>query len=324
MRASFTPPFLDSPNPDFAITAYGLEKTYGGEAKGAGTKALKSIDIQVPRGCIFGLLGPNGAGKSTFINILAGTVIKSAGSVSVWGSDLDTAPRQLRANIGIVPQELNIDVYFTPRELLEFNAGMYGVPKAERRTDALLALMGLTDKAGAYSRTLSGGMRRRLLVAKAMVHQPPVLVLDEPTAGVDVELRQRLWDTVKELNESGVTIVLTTHYLEEAENLCDHIAILNKGEIITSQPKQELLKSAAQKDLYISLPEKLPAKLPREIEALSPVLSEGRMRIRFNPNHTHAGAILAQLHKAGIAVGDVSTDEPDLEDIFLSLTRSDG
>lgn len=283
----------------------------------------------MPRGCIFGLLGPNGAGKSTFINILAGTVIKTAGKVSVWGSDLDSHPRQLRANIGIVPQELNIDVYFTPRELLEFTAGMYGVPRAERRTDALLALMGLSDKAGAYARTLSGGMRRRLLVAKAMVHQPPVLVLDEPTAGVDVELRQRLWDTVQELNDNGVTIVLTTHYLEEAERLCDHIAILNKGEIITSQPKQQLLKSAAQKDLILSLPEGLPKKLskdfpktlPAEIAALNPVIEDGQMRIRFNPNHTHAGAILARLNATGIRVGDVSTDEPDLENIFLTLTR---
>jgi len=321
MPASFTPPFSDSPSPELAITAYGLKKTYRGQPTAPPKHALKSIDIEVPRGCIFGLLGPNGAGKSTFINILAGTVIKSEGQVSVWGSDLDKSPRQLRANIGIVPQELNIDVYFTPRELLEFTAGMYGVPKSQRRTDALLALMGLTDKAGAYSRTLSGGMRRRLLVAKAMVHQPPVLVLDEPTAGVDVELRQRLWDTVKELNESGVTIVLTTHYLQEAEELCDHIAILNKGEIITSQPKHELLKSAAQKDLTISLPEALPNPLPEQIAALNPVITQNNMRIRFNPNDTHAGAILAQLGTANIKVGDVSTDEPDLEDIFLALTR---
>ncbi|MGB1470586.1 MAG: ABC transporter ATP-binding protein [Candidatus Puniceispirillaceae bacterium] len=329
MNASFLAPFSDTARPELAITAYGLEKTYRGQPAAAPKQALKSVDIEVPRGCIFGLLGPNGAGKSTFINILAGTVIKTAGKVSVWGSDLDSHPRQLRANIGIVPQELNIDVYFTPRELLEFTAGMYGVPRAERRTDALLALMGLSDKAGAYARTLSGGMRRRLLVAKAMVHQPPVLVLDEPTAGVDVELRQRLWDTVQELNDNGVTIVLTTHYLEEAERLCDHIAILNKGEIITSQPKQQLLKSAAQKDLILSLPEGLPKKLskdfpktlPAEIAALNPVIEDGQMRIRFNPNHTHAGAILARLNAAGIRVGDVSTDEPDLEDIFLTLTR---
>ena len=329
MNASFLDPFSDTARPELAITAYGLEKTYRGQAAAAPKQALKSVDIEVSRGCIFGLLGPNGAGKSTFINILAGTVIKTAGKVSVWGSDLDSHPRQLRANIGIVPQELNIDVYFTPRELLEFTAGMYGVPRAERRTDALLALMGLSDKAGAYARTLSGGMRRRLLVAKAMVHQPPVLVLDEPTAGVDVELRQRLWDTVQELNDNGVTIVLTTHYLEEAERLCDHIAILNKGEIITSQPKQQLLKSAAQKDLTLSLPEGLPKKLskdfpkalPAEIAALNPVIEDGQMRIRFNPNHTHAGAILARLNAAGIRVGDVSTDEPDLEDIFLTLTR---
>ena len=314
--------FERRPQDGYAIRAKGLAKTYAAHAGNPPKTALEEIDLDIPQGCIFGLLGPNGAGKSTFINILAGTVIKSAGRVNVWGSDLDTDPRQLRANIGIVPQELNIDVYFTPRELLEFTAGMYGVPADERITDSLLEIIGLTDKAEAYSRTLSGGMRRRLLVGKAMVHQPPVLVLDEPTAGVDVALRMRLWDTIKQLNENGVTIVLTTHYLEEAETLCDHVAILNHGRIITSQPKAELLKSAAQKDLIISLPNGVPDQLPDEIAMLRPeITSPTGLSIRFNPNETSAGVILAALTKSGIAVGDVSTDEPDLEDIFLDLTK---
>lgn len=318
MHASFTPPFSDSPNPDFAITAYGLEKTYGGEAKGAGKQALKSIDIEVPRGCIFGLLGPNGAGKSTFINILAGTVIKSAGSVSVWGSDLDTAPRQLRANIGIVPQELNIDVYFTPRELLEFNAGMYGVPKAERRTDALLALMGLTDKAGAYSRTLSGGMRRRLLVAKAMVHQPPVLVLDEPTAGVDVELRRTLWAFTRELHAAGHTIVLTTHYLEEAEALCERIAIMDRGELRALERTDDFLKRHPFRFLRLSIDG--PGSLPQGIESLVCERQGPELELRLTRGQDSVADVLDGLRDAGFRVTDVHTREPSLEDIFVELT----
>ena len=322
MTIFYASPFSDDPQSHLAISARGVEKIYRRGVQGQEKHALKNLNLEVPKGCIFGLLGPNGAGKSTFINILAGTVIKTAGKVSVWGSDLDTNPRQLRANIGIVPQELNIDVYFTPRELLEFTAGMYGVPRAERRTDELLEIIGLTDKAEAYARTLSGGMRRRLLMAKAMVHQPPVLVLDEPTAGVDVELRQRLWQTVQDLNKQGVTIVLTTHYLEEAEALCDHIAILNHGQIITSQPKRDLLKSAAQKDLILSLPSGVPDPLPDSLQKLNPVISGNQLRIRFNPNQTDAGAILASITHAGLSVGDVSTDEPDLEDIFLDLVKA--
>ena len=193
-------------SPQIAIEARGLSKTYGGTKRAPAKLALNNLSLDILQGSIFGLLGPNGAGKSTFINILAGTVVKTAGQVSVWGADLDINPRQVCANIGIVPQELNIDAFFTPRELLEFNAGLYGVPRAERRTDDILDMVGLSDKAHAYARTLSGGMRRRLLVAKAMVHQPPILVLDEPTAGVDVTLRQRLWDNIREWNESGVTI----------------------------------------------------------------------------------------------------------------------
>lgn len=325
MGVIYTPPEhsqtgLPRTGKDLAIAAYGLVKTYKGSRKNPPLHALKSIDLEVPRGCIFGLLGPNGAGKSTFINILAGTVIKTKGEVSVWGTDLDANPRQVRANIGIVPQELSIDVYFTAREVLEFTAGMYGVPKAERRTDEVLDLIDLTEKADVYSRTLSGGMRRRLLIGKAMIHQPPILILDEPTAGVDVALRQRLWATIKKLNQDGVTIVLTTHYLEEAEKLCDHVAILNHGELIASQSKQDLMKSAAIKELRLTLMDALPAQLPAAIAALDPKMTEAGLVIKFNPNKTSAGEILALFSDAGIKVGDVSTDEPDLEDIFLELT----
>ena len=303
-----------------AIVAQNLVKTYKGTSTTEAKQALKGIDLSVPKGCIFGLLGPNGAGKSTFINILGGTVVKTSGSVSVWGTDLDKDPRQARANIGIVPQELNIDVYFTPRELLHFTSGLYGVPKTERDIDAILQTVGLTEQADAYARSLSGGMRRRLLVGKAMVHQPPVLVLDEPTAGVDVALRQRLWHTIRDLNEKGVTIVLTTHYLEEAEMLCDHVAILNHGRIITSSPKAELLKSAAQKDLSVQLPSGWPDPLPEDLARLNPLRTETGLKIRFNPNDTTAGDILAQLTRHNLIIGDVRTDEPDLEDIFLQLT----
>ena len=307
----------------YAITARDVVKTYKGSSTTGPKQALKGIDLKIPKGGIFGLLGPNGAGKSTFINILGGTVVKTGGSVTVWGTDLDKDPRQARANIGIVPQELNIDVYFTPRELLHFTAGLYGVPASERDVDAILDTVGLTEQANAYARTLSGGMRRRLLVGKAMVHQPPVLVLDEPTAGVDVALRQRLWETIRALNESGVTIVLTTHYLEEAEALCDHVAILNHGRIITSSPKAELLRSAAQKDLSVALPEGWPDPLPAPIARLDPVRTQTGLKIRFNPNEMTAGDILAQLSQHKITIGDVSTDEPDLEDIFLQLTSGD-
>ena len=308
---------------EIAIAAHNLVKTYKGTSTTAPKQALKGIDLTVPKGCIFGLLGPNGAGKSTFINILSGTVVKTSGSVFVWGTDLDNDPRQARANIGIVPQELNIDVYFTPRELLHFTAGLYGVTKTERDIDAILETVGLTEQANAYARSLSGGMRRRLLVGKAMVHQPPVLVLDEPTAGVDVALRQRLWNTIRDLNAQGVTIVLTTHYLEEAEILCDHVAILNHGQIITSSPKAELLGSAAQKDLSVQLLNSWPEPVPEALARLNPLRTDAGLKIRFNPNNTTAGEILAQLTQHNLIIGDVSTDEPDLEDIFLQMTSGD-
>ncbi|MFZ4687420.1 MAG: ABC transporter ATP-binding protein, partial [Hyphomonadaceae bacterium] len=218
--------------PALAISARGLTKTYAASKKMPAKQALKGVDLAVPRGSVFGLLGPNGAGKSTFINILAGLVNKTSGAVSVWGIDADRNPREARAALGVVPQEINMDPFFTPRETLELMAGFYGVPPSERRTDEILDALGLGDKKHAYVRQLSGGMKRRLMVAKAMVHSPPILILDEPTAGVDVELRRSLWEYVRKLNAQGVTIVLTTHYLEEAQEMCDEIAIINHGQVI--------------------------------------------------------------------------------------------
>src|ERR1700744_2271091 len=237
--------------PEYAIEIEGLRKTYAGSKKQPPKEALKGIDLKIKRGSIFGLLGPNGAGKSTTINILAGVTNKTSGKVSIWGRDIDKQPRDARAAIGVVPQELAVDVFFTPREALEVQAGFYGVPKTERRTDELLAAMGLSDKANAYVRQLSGGMKRRLMVAKAMVHTPPVLILDEPTAGGDVELRRQLWAYVSELNRRGVTILLTTHYLEAAEELCAIIPIVNHGQVVAGDPTATLLPHLAPRAVVI-------------------------------------------------------------------------
>ena len=236
-----------------AVFARGLTKTYPASGKTPAVQALKSVDLTIPVGSFFGLLGPNGAGKSTFINILAGLVKKTQGSVSVWGYDIDSETRAARAAIGVVPQELNLDPFFTPTETMEFQAGLYGVPKSERRTAEILEAVRLTDQAGAYARRLSGGMRRRLLLAKAMAHQPPILVLDEPTTGVDVELRHQLWAYIRELNACGVTVLLTTHYLEEAEALCDHVAIINHGEVIVHEPTAQLVAKLDRKMVTITL-----------------------------------------------------------------------
>src|SRR6056297_3743570 len=227
--------------PENAIEVRGLRKVYAGRGGTAPKEALKGIDLDIPAGSIFGLLGPNGAGKSTFINILAGLVVKTSGTVRIWGFDQDVNPRQSRASIGVVPQELNLDPFFAPRAALEVQAGLYGVPKSQRRSDEILRLVGLEDKAEAYARTLSGGMRRRLLLAKALVHTPHVLVLDEPTAGVDIELRQMLWENVRRLNREGMTVILTTHYLEEAEEMCDEIAIINQGDLVARDSTANLL-----------------------------------------------------------------------------------
>jgi ABC-2 type transport system ATP-binding protein len=307
--------------PDYAIEARCLFKTYPATRTTPAMAALKGVDLAIPRGSIFGLLGPNGAGKSTFINILAGLCRKSEGRVKIWGRDIDERPRDAKAAIGVVPQEIAADVFFTPRESLEVQAGLYGVPKSQRRTDVLLAALGLTDKADAYVRQLSGGMKRRLMVAKAMVHNPPVLVLDEPTAGVDVELRRQLWNYVVSLNQLGVTIVLTTHYLEEAEALCDTIAIVNHGQVVACEPTSQLLRRLDTRTVVVT---------PEDALAAAPVISDFDSRLRANGDlavvFKTAGAsveqVLAQVRASGIRIKDLRTEDPDLEDVFVALTTA--
>ena len=303
-----------------AIRIDELSKTYA--AKGSSPKpALDRVSFEVPRGQIFGLLGPNGAGKSTLINILAGLVVKTGGSATIWGFDIDQHPRNAKRSIGIVPQEILFDPFFTPREALELQAGLYGVPKAERITDALLAAVRLTDKADAYARTLSGGMKRRLLVAKAMVHSPPILVLDEPTAGVDIELRQQLWDYVRGLNRQGVTVVLTTHYLEEAEQLCDRIAIINHGRLIANEPTRQLIAKAQDKAVVVEVDRDLTGTLDAPCFDRIEMTGPRTLEITYRKDKVNAGDVLAALQKEGLGIIDVSTRDPDLEDVFLSLTR---
>jgi len=306
--------------PEQAISARGLDKVYRADG-GDQVHALHAVDLDVPRGGIFGLLGPNGAGKSTFINILAGLVVKSAGTAEVWGLDIDREPRHARAAIGVVPQELNLDAFFSPHEMLEVQAGFYGVPPSERRTMEILDRVGLADKANAYSRSLSGGMRRRLLVAKALVHNPPVLVLDEPTAGVDIELRQSLWAFVKELNENGTTVVLTTHYLEEAEELCDRIAIINRGRVIACDDTRALVQRLDNKELRITVDAPLSA-IPAPLSGFN-VERQGDQTLlfRYRTSKTEVSDILSAVAGAGLKITDLSTEEPDLEDVFLALTR---
>ena len=315
-----TQPFVNAPEDGIAIRARGIRKLYTGAGGAAAKQALDTVDLDIPVGAVFGLLGPNGAGKSTFINIMAGTVIKSGGTLSIWGTDIDDDPRQARANIGIVPQELNIDAYFTPRQTLELQAGLFGVPASERRTDDILEMVGLSAQAHSYARRLSGGMRRRLLVAKAMVHSPPILVLDEPTAGVDVALRQRLWDNIRALNDAGVTIVLTTHYLEEAEALCDRIAILNHGRLIANQPKDQLMAGTRVKELRLTIAGGAPSRMPPALAALDAQMAGDGILVRYDPSVTGAAEIIAATAAAGLEIGDVTTVEPDLEDVFLEMT----
>jgi ABC-2 type transport system ATP-binding protein len=305
-----------------AIRLEKLAKTYAASKKFPAKTALKGVDLEIPRGMIFGLLGPNGAGKSTLINILAGLVRKSAGQAFIMGHEVDRDTRAAKSSIGIVPQELNLDPFFTPREALELQAGLYGVPKAGRRTDDLLRAVGLLDKADAYARTLSGGMRRRLMVAKAMVHAPDVLVLDEPTAGVDVELRRSLWAYVRELNDQGTTVILTTHYLEEAEEMCERIAIINHGAIVAHDSTAALLGRIDSKALTVTIGQDL-AALPAELLPFAPVLTNARqLTFRYRPSEASVGHILAALCAARVEVLDLSTTETDLEDIFLQLTKS--
>ncbi|MGN6155178.1 MAG: ABC transporter ATP-binding protein [Sphingomicrobium sp.] len=297
-----------------AIRIESLTKVYEG-----GKKALDEVSFDVPRGQIFGLLGPNGAGKSTLINILAGLVMKTSGRAVIWGFDIDEHPRNAKRSIGVVPQEIIFDPFFTPRETLEIQAGLYGIAEPDRHSDELLAAMHLSDKANAYSRTLSGGMKRRLLVAKAMVHSPPILVLDEPTAGVDVELRRQLWDYVRSLHQQGVTVVLTTHYLEEAEQLCDRIAIINHGKVIANEPTRELVAKAQEKAVVVTVDRDLDRVPVNSSFDDTVLLDERRLQITYRKDKVNAGEVLSALTSDGLAIVDVSTRDPDLEDVFLSL-----
>jgi len=302
-----------------AITLKNLRKTYPATGRAPAKEALRGIDLDIPAGKIFGLLGPNGAGKSTLINILAGLVIKTEGSVTIWGFDQDVNPRQSRASIGVMPQELNLDPFFTPGAALDVQAGLYGVPKAERRTDEILRLIGLEDKRDAYARSLSGGMRRRLLLGKALVHRPQILVLDEPTAGVDVELRQMLWENVRKLNAEGMTIILTTHYLEEAEEMCDEIAIITNGMLRAQDTTANLLSRMDSKTMVVT-PD-APAgeiDLPRGVTLET--RDDGTLALTYATKSTPAEVVLDALRASDVRIRDVRTEQPDLEDVFLALT----
>ena len=304
-----------------AIRIDNLVKEYASPGPGEPPKlALKGVSFDVPQGGIFGLLGPNGAGKSTLINILAGLVRKTGGTAEIWGFDIGENPRNAKRSIGIVPQEIVFDPFFTPFEVLENQAGFYGIPKAERRSEELLKAVHLWDKKDAYARTLSGGMKRRLLIAKAMVHSPPILVLDEPTAGVDVELRRQLWELVTELNREGVTVVLTTHYLEEAEQLCDRIAIINHGELIADKPTRELVDMAREKIVSITVDKDLGGPIMEPAFTKAEVIEPRRLEITYDRDRTSAGQVLALVQSHGYAIEDVTTREADLEDVFVQLT----
>ena len=302
-----------------AIRIENLRKTYRDRKSGEEKTALKGIDLTIPRGSFFGLLGPNGAGKSTLINIMAGTVLKTSGVVTIMGHDLDNDMRAARLSIGVVPQELILDTFFTVRQALEITAGYYGIPKASRRTDAIIEAMGLADKADIPSRRLSGGMRRRLLIGKALVHTPPVLILDEPTAGVDVELRRSLWAYVRQLNKEGTTILLTTHYLEEAEELCDEIAIINHGEIIARNSKRAMMQGIDSKEVIFTLAAPL-AEIPPALSSLQATVRNGALVVKYQPSKAHMDDILAEVKAAGLRIHDISTKEVDLEDLFVALT----
>ena len=311
--------------PEFAVEISHLRKVYGRGGNvpgdtGQTVAALKDLSLNVPRGSFFALLGPNGAGKSTLINILSGLVIKSSGQARVWGHDIDRDMRAARLALGVVPQELNLDPFFTPRELLEVQAGLFGVPASRRRSDEILAAVGLADKANAYARSLSGGMRRRMLVAKAMVHSPPVLILDEPTAGVDVELRRQLWVTMRELNARGTTILLTTHYLEEAQALCDRVAIINHGELVACDDTAALLARLDSKEMLITVDRDI-TDVPEILSSFRTELPTPRqISVSFPPSQAHSGQIITAMQDAGYVITNLTTKEAALEDVFLRLT----
>ena len=298
-----------------------LNKTYSKNSSKS-IHALKDLNLEVNEGEIFGLLGPNGAGKSTFINILAGTTIKSSGEVNVCGFNLDKNPRQVRASIGIVPQEVNVDPFFTPRKLLELQAGMYGIKKKDRITDTILKLVSLENQSESYTRSLSGGMKRRMLVAKALVHQPPIIILDEPTAGVDVELRGQLWDNVKLLNKQGVTIILTTHYLAEAEEMCDRIGILNKGKLVALDTTKNLLKRIQTKKVTFTVNKEVNINNNslNSLKILSN--SSNQLIISYEKSELAINEIIKFINEQHVIISDISTDDGDLEDVFLRLTKN--
>ena len=304
-----------------ALKVEKLTKIYS-DKSGNKTKALNNLNLEVKEGEIFGLLGPNGAGKTTFLNILAGTVIKNSGNVNVWGFDLDKNPRQIRSSIGIVPQEVNLDAFFKPRKLLELQAGLYGIPKKDRITDTILKMVSLEKQANSYSRSLSGGMKRRLLIAKAMVHRPPILVLDEPTAGVDVQLRQNLWSNIKSLNKQGVTIILTTHLMFEAEEMCNKIAIINKGNLIKLDTTENLLDSIKTKKIIFKV-DKISQINQEDLNGIKFLnKSENEIVASYERKIHKIDEIINKVKNAGMEIYDISTEEGDLEDVFIDLTKN--
>ena len=306
-------------NQNFAIEISNLKKIYDYKKPNA-FEALKGINLNIPKKSIFGLLGSNGAGKSTLINIIAGLVIKTEGNVKVWGNDIDINERNAKLSIGVVPQELILDPFFTPRETLEYQSGYYGVPKSENCVEEILETVGLTDKADAYARSLSGGMRRRLMIGKAMVHRPPILILDEPTAGVDVGLRQSLWKEVRKLNDAGVTIILTTHYLEEAEAMCDSLAIVNKGQIVAEGQTSKMLSKLDKKELIILLENDAAEKIKLDGTNIT-LMNKSLLKVSFKPSEINEGEIIEKIYKSGAKIKTINSKEPDLEELFLELTN---
>ena len=305
----------------FALTVENLVKIYSNPKTKIQNKALNEINFTVQQGEVFGLLGPNGAGKTTFLSILAGTVTKTSGKVNVWGFDLDLNPRQVKASLGIVPQEVNLDAFFSPKKLLELQAGLYGVAKRDRITDLILKMVALENKADAYSRNLSGGMKRRLLIAKAMVHQPPILILDEPTAGVDVELRNNLWENVKELNREGVTIILTTHYLHEAQEMCDRIAIIDRGNLVALDTTEKLLERIRTKKINFKV-KTIDSNQNLFMKNVNfKVKSKNSILVTYEKNMLDFSEIVNYLNQNNIKIEDIFTEDGDLEDVFVELTK---
>ena len=303
-----------------ALKVQGLSKIYSKKTS-LELKALDNLNLEVKEGEIFGLLGPNGAGKTTFLNILAGTVIKNSGNVNVWGFDLDKNPREVRASIGIVPQEVNLDAFFSPKKILELQAGLYGIPKKERITDTILKIVSLESQADSYARSLSGGMKRRLLIAKAMVHRPPILVLDEPTAGVDVELKQNLWNNVRALNKQGVTIILTTHLMHEAEEMCNRIAIINKGNLAKVDTTKNLLDSIKTKKIIFKV-EKIKEVNQNSLNGIKFSYNNNEITAVYERKKHKIDEIISRIKNSGMEINDISTVDGNLEDVFIDLTKS--